>query len=108
VRTLQRGDEDVSSPAIAVDRRGVAHVLWLQNTSADDGPVGTSAIVYRAVPPAGSPRAPRSLTAPSGGPYASPMIATDDSGRIAAAWIDRSDGLGELICRMGATGFVRP
>jgi hypothetical protein len=100
---------EAGSPALAVDRWNTAHLVWAEATPPDQRGAQTTHVMYSALAVSDDPIAePRPLTTPHSGPNRSPMLALDDSGRILVAWIDESEGLGDLVARMGVTGFARP
>ncbi|MGD8396658.1 MAG: hypothetical protein PVF43_14410 [Candidatus Eiseniibacteriota bacterium] len=106
---------EVVAPALAVDHWGTVHLVWEEGMAASDeeDPVPSREIMYAALvtePGAGNaqPIAPRSLTPTPGGPRHRPMLAVDATGRIAAAWLDEMIGLGDLVVRMGVSGFAPP
>lgn len=92
----------VEFPSAAFDGNEVLHLLW--TTSSSSGPT----VMYNRRAPGAPPDEPRPLTLLAGGPFDSPTIAADVTGRVMAMWVDRSHGDGDVMLRSGIASFGPP
>lgn len=92
----------VEWPSAAIDGNGVLHLLWISSSSI--GPT----VMYDRRSPGAPPDDPRPLTLLPGGPFDSPTIAADATGRVMAMWIDHSHGDGDVMLRSGIASFGPP
>jgi len=92
----------VEWPSAAIDGNGVLHLLWI--TASSSGPT----VMYGRRAPGAPPDEPRPLTLFAGGPFDSPTIAADITGRVMAMWIDHSHGDGDVMLRSGIASFGPP
>ena len=103
-------------PSLAVDAWEALHAVWIERGAGGDragsdlagGTSGGGAVVYTCLDlEASAPAAPpRSMSVGGTGPFENPIIAADRSGRVAAAWVDRGVGNGDIFVRQGFAGFA--
>lgn len=92
-------------PSAALDPWGTLHLLWLEKH--EQGQKMLTAILYASLAPGDTAFAwPRPLTLEGTGPFDTPVVAADASGRVFAAWVDRGIERGDLKCRSGVAGFA--
>jgi hypothetical protein len=117
VRHPSRLGRFATEPSATLDPWGTLHLLWLER---DPGELESAAAIAYSSAAAGDTvfAAPRLLTLSGAGPFKSPTIAADASGRVLAAWVDEGvtrggtqEGApevtrGEIVCRAGVAGFT--
>ena len=106
--TIRRASSDsarVEQPSAVLDPWGTLHAVWLEKR--EEGQKLRTAVVYGSLAPGDTVFAwPRPLTLEGAGPFDTPLIASDATGRVFAAWVDNGIEKGDLECRNGVAGFA--
>ena len=103
--TLSTPGATAEHPSVALDPWATLHAVWIEGGTESGNDGRGRAVVYTSLGPGAAAAPPRTLSVGGTGPFESPVVATDQSGRVVVAWVDRGAGNSDIVVRQGVAGF---